>query len=155
MGCCKRDLCLWYSIEMSSVCDSYWSRDYHDDTEGRVHLSGTRSVSMGFVHKEVRDAINHAHSTKVEMVLQIHSILTNLPRGIWSTAKRRLMKKYRRSWPLMTSHWRPFMPSWMDSPLLSRINWASTKCLKLNWLSWLLLLPLLIHGRSRGNPNLP
>jgi len=30
---------------MSSVCDSYWSRDYHDDTEGRVHLSGTRSVS--------------------------------------------------------------------------------------------------------------
>ena len=46
MWCCKRESCLWYSIEMSSVCDSYWSRDYHDDTEGRVHLSGTRSVSV-------------------------------------------------------------------------------------------------------------
>ena len=31
--------------EMSSVCDSYWFRDYHDDTEIRVLLSKTRVVS--------------------------------------------------------------------------------------------------------------
>ena len=30
---------------MSSVCDSDWSRDYHDDTGSRVALSGTRFVS--------------------------------------------------------------------------------------------------------------
>ena len=45
MWCCKCELCLWYSIEMSFVCDSYWSRDYHDNTASRVRLLGTRSVS--------------------------------------------------------------------------------------------------------------
>ena len=33
MWCCKCEKCLWYAIEMSSVCDSYWSRDYHNNTE--------------------------------------------------------------------------------------------------------------------------
>jgi len=36
--------------EMSSVCDSDWSRDYHDDTGSRVALSGTRFVSQGGAH---------------------------------------------------------------------------------------------------------
>ena len=30
---------------MSSVCDSYWSRDYHNDTESQILLSETRFVS--------------------------------------------------------------------------------------------------------------
>ena len=30
---------------MSSVCDNYWSRDYHDDTGSRVLLLGTRFIS--------------------------------------------------------------------------------------------------------------
>ena len=38
---------------MSSAYDSYWSRDYHDDTEGRVHLSGTRSVSQDAMKSEI------------------------------------------------------------------------------------------------------
>ena len=29
---------------MSSVCDSYWSRDYHDDIRSRVLLSETRFI---------------------------------------------------------------------------------------------------------------
>ena len=44
MWCCKREICLWCSIEMRFVYDSYWSRDYHDVTESRVCLSETRSV---------------------------------------------------------------------------------------------------------------
>ena len=40
-------VCLWYLIEMSSVCDGYWSRDYHDDTGIRVLLSETRVISIG------------------------------------------------------------------------------------------------------------
>ena len=43
-----RDVWLWYVIEMSSVCDSYWSRDYHDDTGSRVVRSTTRFVSLAF-----------------------------------------------------------------------------------------------------------
>ena len=31
---------------MSSVCDSYCSRDYHEDTGSRVVLSATRFVSI-------------------------------------------------------------------------------------------------------------
>ena len=36
-------------------------------------------AAMGFVHKEVRGGINHAHITKEVMAIQILSILTNLP----------------------------------------------------------------------------
>ena len=39
-------VCLWYLIEMSSVCDSYWSRDYHDDIGIRVVRPETRVVSL-------------------------------------------------------------------------------------------------------------
>ena len=35
-------------------------------------------AAMGFVHKEVRGGINHAHIIK-EVGIQILSILTNLP----------------------------------------------------------------------------
>ena len=35
-----------------------------------------------------------------------------------STAKRRSMSPFRRSWPLQTNLWRPSMPRWTDSPLL-------------------------------------
>ena len=31
---------MWFLPEMSSVCDSDWSRDYHDDIGSRVTLSG-------------------------------------------------------------------------------------------------------------------
>ena len=37
------------------------------------------SMAMGFVHKEVRGGINHAHIIKEVMAIQILSILTNLP----------------------------------------------------------------------------
>ena len=43
-----REVWLWYVIEMSSVCDSYWSRDYHDDTGSRVVRSTTWFVSELF-----------------------------------------------------------------------------------------------------------
>ena len=36
-------------------------------------------TAMGFVHKEVRGGINHAHIIKEVMAIQIFSILTNLP----------------------------------------------------------------------------
>jgi len=36
-------------------------------------------VTMGFVHKEVRGGINHAHIIKDIMKIQILSILTSLP----------------------------------------------------------------------------
>ena len=36
-------------------------------------------ATMGFVHKEVRGGINHAHTIKDIMEIQIISILTNLP----------------------------------------------------------------------------
>ena len=36
-------------------------------------------TKMGFVHKEARGAINHAHIIKEVMAIQILSILTNLP----------------------------------------------------------------------------
>ena len=32
---------------MSSVCDSYWSRDYHNNTGSWIPLSETRFVSVG------------------------------------------------------------------------------------------------------------
>ena len=35
-------------------------------------------ATMGFVHKEVRGGINHAHIVKEVMEIQIPSILTNL-----------------------------------------------------------------------------
>ena len=38
-------VCLWYLIETSSICDSYWSRYYHDDTGIRVLLPETLVVS--------------------------------------------------------------------------------------------------------------
>jgi len=34
---------------------------------------------MGFAHKEVRGGINHAHTIKEVMAIQILSIQTNLP----------------------------------------------------------------------------
>jgi len=37
------------------------------------------AITMGFVHKEVRGGINHAHIIKEVMVIQVLSILTNLP----------------------------------------------------------------------------
>ena len=40
-----REVWLWYVIEMSSVCDSYWFRDYHDDTKSRVLFSETQFIS--------------------------------------------------------------------------------------------------------------
>ena len=36
-------------------------------------------ATMGFVHKEDRGGINHAHTIKEVMEIQIHLILTNLP----------------------------------------------------------------------------
>ena len=36
-------------------------------------------ATMGFVHKEVRGGINHAHTTKEVMGIQILLILTSLP----------------------------------------------------------------------------
>ena len=39
----------------------------------------TAITTMGFVHKEVRGGINHAHTIKEVMAIQILSILTNLP----------------------------------------------------------------------------
>ena len=36
-------------------------------------------TAMSFVHKELRGGINHAHIIKEAMVIQILSILTNLP----------------------------------------------------------------------------
>ena len=76
------------------------------------------NATMGFIHKEVRGGINHAHTTKEVMEIQIFSILTSLPSEILSTAKRRSMSPFRRSWPLQTNLWRPSMPRWTDSPLL-------------------------------------
>ena len=36
-------------------------------------------TTMGFIHKEVRCGINHAHIIKEVMAIQILSILTNVP----------------------------------------------------------------------------
>jgi len=36
-------------------------------------------ATIGFVHKEVRGGINHAHTIKKVIAIQILSILTNLP----------------------------------------------------------------------------
>ena len=36
-------------------------------------------TTVGFVHKEVRGGINHAHTIKEVMEIQILSILTSLP----------------------------------------------------------------------------
>ena len=36
-------------------------------------------ITMGFVHKEFRGGINHAHIIKEVMEIEILSILTNLP----------------------------------------------------------------------------
>ena len=36
-------------------------------------------ITMGFVHKEVRGGIKHAHTTMEVMEIKILSILTNLP----------------------------------------------------------------------------
>ena len=47
------------------------------------------TTTMGFIHKKVRGGINHTHTIKGVMKIQIRLILTNLPSGIWSTAKRR------------------------------------------------------------------
>ena len=70
-------------------------------------------AAMGFIHKEVRGGINHTHSTKEEMVIQIHSILTTYLRDLFygqakvnETIQKKLAAK-----SLMTSPWRSFMPS--------------------------------------------
>ena len=36
-------------------------------------------VAMGFIHKEVRGGINHAHTIKEVMGIRILSVLTSLP----------------------------------------------------------------------------
>jgi hypothetical protein len=36
-------------------------------------------AAMGFVHKEIRGGINHAHTTKEVMGIRILSVLTSLP----------------------------------------------------------------------------
>jgi hypothetical protein len=66
------------------------------------------------------------------METQILSILINLPWWILSTAKRRSMSPFRRSWPLIINPWRPSMPRWTASPLPSRNSWISTRWLRLN-----------------------
>ena len=38
-----RDVYIWYVIKMSSICDNYWSKDYHDNTESHILLSETSS----------------------------------------------------------------------------------------------------------------
>jgi hypothetical protein len=37
------------------------------------------ATTMSFVHKDVRGGINHAHTTKEVTIIQILSILTNIP----------------------------------------------------------------------------
>ena len=42
---------------MSYVCDSYWSRDYHDDTGIRVLLSKTRVVSEVMANDQIHEQL--------------------------------------------------------------------------------------------------
>ena len=53
------------------------SNDCPETQEEAMYLNAT--TIMGFVHKEVRGGINHIHTTKEVMIIQILSILTNLP----------------------------------------------------------------------------
>ena len=59
-------VCLWNLIEISSVCDSYWSRDYHDDTGSRVVRSTTRIVSKREHLKNLRGRITDNHRLSPE-----------------------------------------------------------------------------------------
>ena len=85
------------------------------------------ATTMGFIHKEVRGGINHTHITKEVKGIQILSVLSSLPWEILSTAKRRSVSPFRRSWLLQTNLWRPSMPRWTDSPLLWRTSWVSIR----------------------------
>jgi hypothetical protein len=39
-----RDVYIWYVIKMISICDNYWSKDYHDNRESQIFLSETGSL---------------------------------------------------------------------------------------------------------------
>ena len=68
------------ALETRMTCEVYGNAGHSGDNclETKEELYSSLAA-MGFVHKEVRGGINHAHTIKEVMAIQILSILTNLP----------------------------------------------------------------------------
>ena len=108
----SRNLRIILKIRLKCKHFKPWKLAWHVRSAGMLDIRATTAqkpkkkhyismvTAMGFIHKEVRVGINHAHIIKEVMAIQILSILTYLPWEILSTAKRRSMSPFRRSWPL-------------------------------------------------------
>ena len=77
----KAEMQTLQALETRMTCKVYGNvghsgDNYPETQEEALYLNGN---NKGFVHKEVRGGINHAHIITEVMAIQILSILTNLP----------------------------------------------------------------------------
>ena len=67
------------ALETRMTCEVYGNVGHSGDNYPKPKKKLYSSMAMGFVHKEVRGGINHAHITKEVMGIRILLVLTSLP----------------------------------------------------------------------------